>query len=349
MTRASLTRVPHGFSLIEVLMAVLILALGMLGLGAILPVVVQSQRVGADQTFGTLAGQNAELYLTRLKLVNHQFIGGPVENASRAFWSQWVGVRNYPEVLPDSAQWYVVPVDQNTGDLRPGYDLANSTLPPTTHARISLADRLTPSDSANAGEPQFVWDLAVRRMQPRTNNANDVQPADSSTMQAAIFVRRIDQRIRVGANQSLYKMLTDWQAPTASRRWPVSVDTATGLPTLDGQVGSGFAYSTPLSASLQIVTGTGPRSDTVRVTAAATAPNGGVDMNLDRTFSIISQRGQILIDQLGSVHTVLGPATESGQYDLRLATPLDPALGGTLNVVFTPQVPASVILLRLTK
>lgn len=330
-----------GFSLIEVLMSVLILALGMLGLGAILPVVVQAQRTSADATFGSLAGQNAELYLTAN------------QRTSRSFWTSWAAVRpganaTAAEVVPNDASWMVVPVDQNTGESRPGYNLANLTA--GTHARLSLADRLTPSDSSNGNEPQFVWDFAVRRMQPRSANVNDIVPPNGNALQVAIFIRRIDQRIRVGANQSLFKMLTDWSASTQDRRWPVTVDSNTGLPTLDGQVGTGFAYSTPMTADVQIIPSTtGGRTDVVRLVGPDQLPGGVSAMTNARVFDVMAQRGQSLVDQLGNVYTVLGPNPDTGPLDIRLTTPIDPHLGGTLNVVFTPQVPATVILMKVTK
>ncbi|MGH7131626.1 MAG: type IV pilus modification PilV family protein [Phycisphaerales bacterium] len=324
-----------GFSLIEVLMAVLILALGMLGLGAILPVVVQAQRNGADATFGTLAGQNAQLYLTSNQRTN------------RGFWTGWANVRNVPEVIPDDTSWKVIPVDQNTGESRPGYNLANLTA--TTHARLALADRLTPSDSSNGNEPQFVWDMAVRRMQRRFA-ANQTQPPDVNSLQVAIFIRRIDQRIRVGNNQSLFKMLTDWSASTQDRRWPVSVDSNTGVPTLDGQVGTGFAYSTPMTANVRIVPPTtSTRSDVLHFESQGPLPAGINSMTDARFYELMSQRGQTLVDQLGNVYTVLGPNPDTGPTDIKLTTPIDPYLGGVLNVVFTPQVPATVILMKVTK
>ena len=49
----------RAFTLVEVLMAVLILAIGLLGLGAVLPMVVRQQRDSADGTFGLIAMRSA--------------------------------------------------------------------------------------------------------------------------------------------------------------------------------------------------------------------------------------------------------------------------------------------------
>lgn len=61
--RAS-ARVARAFSLIEILVSIIILGLGMLGLGAIFPVVIREQRLATETVTGTIAGNNVRAIIS---------------------------------------------------------------------------------------------------------------------------------------------------------------------------------------------------------------------------------------------------------------------------------------------
>ena len=52
------------FTLVEILISILILALGVLGLGALFPVIIREQRLGADATSGVFASNSSRAMLT---------------------------------------------------------------------------------------------------------------------------------------------------------------------------------------------------------------------------------------------------------------------------------------------
>jgi prepilin-type N-terminal cleavage/methylation domain-containing protein len=267
-------RLVRGFSLVEVLMAVLILGLGLLGLGAIMPVVVKQQRTGADRVQGTIAARSAIAVLE-----GHGRMGPE-------FWRQWAetlpdnalglpsSLRGFSNLLPEDGLWFVATVDATTGNINLGPQKTSSNPSAGEFAvqpvRIPLIDRLYPSPSAGltvAGSqasgvaftgnrlvpPSFVFDVAARRLSARNVVTAPLSiPEASSKVQVAIFVRRIDQEIRprvesptnpadrtlpttTDVDAALVSALVDPTVPTDRRRWPVSEDEVTGEPTLDGR------------------------------------------------------------------------------------------------------------------
>jgi hypothetical protein len=64
MTRAFSHRVVAAFTLVEILISIMILALGVLGLGVLFPVVIREQRMGVDASTGIVVANTAKDYLT---------------------------------------------------------------------------------------------------------------------------------------------------------------------------------------------------------------------------------------------------------------------------------------------
>lgn len=488
----------RGFSLIEALMAVLILGISLLGLGALLPVVAKQQRDSADQTFGSaaaeqalsvlrptvavpsavvefdvnmtppvingllnisLGGRNIDnipftgsssdagaiaaaltgwsevdrgvvLALADLQTVAPRVsvtvlpggstpemaqvrivLGGSLQGArivsntvsasvsngpggtglnsvtglrvveagrdalTSGFWTRWAfdptGTTDSPPVpgtasnLDDAGYWLPVTIDpfnsspngtQRAGDavLGPERDpLIRDSL--DRRVRIALADRLWPQDGGRS-EPQFVWDVAVRRVE-----------RNSLRLQAAVFVRRVDPRIRLPRGVTTIQALTLLPANDPDFRWPVSFSTADARASLDGSAGSSdFVYSQPVAMPVSYdpsqpdrllveSPGGGPRT---------VLPVGiGLSGNALRQamVSAMAQPGQLLVDNLGTVHVVLGlddrlrpsdSAFGNRAFIIRLASPVNGQVRATSatdpetirHVLFTPQIPARVVL-----
>lgn len=235
--------------------------------------------------------------------------------------------------------------------------------------QLFVADRLFPGDASYLSDPQLVWDIAVRRL-----------GRGSTTLQVAIFVRKLDPRIRPGtdpATRRPYSVAESILDPSGrvglagELRLPVTV-TVDGAPRLDGVFdvqGATAVYSPPvvMGASFPSVAGPGgaPRRDVLQLIEGRDTDIATWGGNHQPTFPVVlaeaMRPGQTLVDNLGNVYTVreildasqglvaITPPVPSdvtpedlAQTDYQRA---DNTLASTIRqVVFTPQPPVSVVI-----
>ena len=343
-----MTTTRHAFSLIEVMMAVLILGLGLLGLGAIMPVVVKQQRQGADWVQGTMAAQSAMATVQGNARINAEFWRTWAQTKPTSTTGLTPPERNFGNLIPEDSKWWVVRADALTGSIALGPSRSiedfNNNVFQKQPVQIPLADRVYPTASAGVVKPSFVFDMAVRRLAPRDLNANPpVVPEGASKVQVAIFVRRVDPEIRVYVPDSspprylpsnadpdfaYFLALTDISRPTVERRWPVSEETGTALgePTLSGRF-ENARYSQLLGVEVTFTPGTDWPRD--RIVLGDPSPNqdsfaaGVVARN-------VIQPGQTLVDNLGNVYRVLGQDDRvSEPLAMRIDPPVPPWVPAT--------------------
>ncbi|MEX2218985.1 MAG: prepilin-type N-terminal cleavage/methylation domain-containing protein [Phycisphaerales bacterium] len=325
----------RGFSLVEVLIGILVLALGLLGLGAIIPVVVREQRIAADTTLGAACAGDIKAWLESRPEFNAAPVpsaGGPAGHAAWDAWIRnvvwsgpfpsgsagnaylWEGWSNdSTEFNPDTAElvWY-----DDTLNLNPRFE-----------HRLPLTERLWPSRTSQVVRsidpgtdpyrPQFVWDLVGRRVQFGDQYARVIaNPSDPGyqesigrpdVVQVVIFVRRIDLAIRTPRTSgvTLFDVLTDAGRPAAQQqlvqadwRFPVSVTESTPRRLLQNAGPSttpGAAYADPVYFDPPSVSYDPARPDRIRL--------NGVQRD-DAEVILASQPGQKVVDNLGNVHTV---------------------------------------------
>ncbi len=324
-----------GFSLIEVLIAVVVLALGLLGVGAVFPVVIRSQRQSQDVIQGQVAARAASAYV----------MGRQNMLSSLRELAYDMNVDNNVDDPPDynASPWYIWAnnaaavggIDPKTGGvLLPNPD---KTVAATT-IYIPMADRLFPSPFTQGLDPQYAWDIALRRKK-------------SGGAQVVIFTRRIDSQIGVPTGWTLSHALTGHDLPAASARVPLATD-GKSIPTGNG-VGS---YSRVRMLQLDRWGGDDKNErNASEITVKAINdgdPNWNDGSSALRRAEVIGQR---LVDNMGNVYTVTG--TREGKESasdgrpiqwLRLDPPLSRAtwqeqkLGAKIEMLLTPQVPAAV-------
>ncbi len=210
----------RAFTLIEVLIAVLVLALGVLGLAAVFSVGIPQQRIAGEQLMGLNTLQSAKAVLLRDRRLNdpHSPID-PAQMQERGWYGLQQKVADDPGQLFDPGEtWspvgeWILPADQagedgmifldpiaDGGDPDAGEVVIESATGLSQLAvRIPVSERLVPAPYTPGTEPQYVWDFVARRvptgaLDPATGLR---APTTKDPIEIAVFVRRIDPGIQV--------------------------------------------------------------------------------------------------------------------------------------------------------
>lgn len=336
------------FSLIEVLISVVVLALGLLGLSAVYPVVIREQRSARDVTLGVSTVNDARSYLSRHTGLNDHYSG----------WRQWredLSV-NLPNIIEQNG-WNIPLVDVATGNVRAPVtgdmimhiqDAPVASPEPDFTVNIPVKARLFPAPFTPGLEPGYVWDFVARRVSKRDPVSGLLVANESDPVQIALFVRAIDPGIRIpralgGARPlTLSDVLANNLIPDADRFSPVAVRSDNGRPTRNGRDQlSNRNYSSPITIDLRLAQpfGTPQQRQRLRLRANTRLPNV---YTRDVALSLAMQIGQKLVDSQGNIYTVTG--VEGNDVVLiNPPVPMGVATHADISpVAFVPQIPVTV-------
>lgn len=335
----------RGFSLIEVLVSVVVLALGLLGLAAVFPTVVRQQRLASDGVEGASLERSVRDWISNHAALNARIGGGAAPNGQQIYaatdrrgWTTLLGESDWSPMVNDNGsqlstwwsyqgEWILpntaggntvgVNINPTTGDAwigqTPEFDANTNTF--TAGVPIPLVQRLIPTPDLAAGvTPRFVFDFAARRIDVGLQRAANpfVQSfvnaaSNDDEIEIAVFVRRIDSSIRVPQGSSLANVILGRNVTGPQRRVPVAADAA-GRPTNDGQgLALGRNYSGMVLANFDLSDALAGQGF-IRPNRIVFDPDAGVTQAADvvPVLGLLEQVGQKFVAPDGLVHTVRG-------------------------------------------
>ncbi|MEQ8315945.1 MAG: hypothetical protein RIE77_08720 [Phycisphaerales bacterium] len=367
------TRAVAAFTLIEVLMSIFVLALGLLGLGALIPGIIREQRVASDRTLGIVVANDAKTYLNARSDLLRLGLKPPVGTGLSTGTGREFG---FGSLLLDDEwsptyTWDLASLDVNLYEDE-GNVVIGDPVDTVDPARIPLSDRLYPTASSNLDEPQFVWDFVARRLPPTEDDgfallADSEYTLTPSTpeqwragLEIAVFVRRVDTGIRVPAGETGYTVMLGLASTTVL---PVGITEMGALTGAGGDTGQNQIYAPPMTLAAEY---DGVRSNVLRLDGDA-APSGAIpggSVTLENRLRLASQVGQQLVDNLGNVYTVEEVLSSGSSFaEVRVRPGIEgwiPRTSGSPSgwdderawtqvrqVVFVPQPPATVVVFRV--